>query len=51
MIKNGSKDGKTISHHILSPRREASKDSFGKAIMEPAKIITDIDRTIVFNFE
>lgn len=51
MIKNGSKDGKTISHHILSPRRDASNDSLGKVIKEPAKIMTDIDRKIVFNFE
>jgi hypothetical protein len=50
-IKNGKSEGNTISHHILSPRIEASKDSWGKEISEAANIVTDIDKKIVFSFE
>lgn len=50
-MKKGSNEGKTISHHILSPRCEASNDSCGKEISETANIVTETDKKTVFNFE
>jgi hypothetical protein len=50
-IKNGKREGNTISHHIFRPRIEASTDSWGKAIIETAIIVTEHARRMVFNFE
>lgn len=50
-IKNGRREGKTISHHIFSPLIEASTDSRGKAINDMAIIRTISAKKIVFSLD
>lgn len=50
-MKNGSKDGKTTSHHITKPRLDASNDSFGKKINPNATSEIEMASRIVFSLE
>jgi hypothetical protein len=51
MIKNGSREGNTTSHHMFNPLMEASKASSGKTINEMVKIVTLMAKTAVFILE
>jgi len=50
-MKNGSREGKTISHHIFKPLIDASKDSCGKDMREAAIKVTEAARNSVFNLD
>ena len=49
MMKNGSSEGNTTSHHIFNPRIEACKAAWG-GVQEKVKNSVDMVRKAVFHF-
>src|SRR5699024_2001160 len=51
VIKNGSREGNTISHHILSPRILASKAWLGKMIkLTPIQTTVVAKKNVLYSF-
>ncbi len=50
MMKNGSSEGNTTSHHIFNPRIEACKAAWGWSTREKVKNSVDMVRKAVFHF-